>query len=203
MIQRLEENQSGVSDRPISPRSYATVSYHARRGSSPRKSSMATLTVSTLIAADPSTVFDAFTDFASSLRHIPAISNVEMLTNGSARVGTRFKQTRITFGHEMVEKTEVVALVPGRSYELLRESLGLEYHEAFRFRPEGGSTRVELHFTEKPLTRTSKLLKPVRWLMKGMVRKSLEADLDWMRRWIERGRAPTNGSLGSSVRKRR
>ena len=149
---------------------------------------MTTVSVSTLVEADPKSVFEAFTDFASSLRHIPAVSNVEMLTAGRVRVGTRFKQTRLILGHDVIEEVEVAALERGRSFELLCESFGSEYREVYHFSPEGEATRVKMDFLERPRSRSAKLMTPVRWLMKGILRRNLEDDLGWIRRWIERGR---------------
>jgi hypothetical protein len=162
---------------------------------------MATVSVSTLIEADQHTVFDAFTDFASSLRHIPAVTNIEMLTHGQISTGTRFKQTRMILGHEVIEEFRVTALAPGRGYDLICESFGSEYRERFRFGHEGDGTRVKMEFIERAKSRSAKLMTPVRWLMKGILRKNLEADLNWIKRWIERTRkeALRNGVLRRGV----
>jgi hypothetical protein len=149
---------------------------------------MGTVRISTLVEAERGTVFEAFTDFAWSRRHIPSVTKVEMISLGDVRVGTRFKETRQALGRDEVEDVKVVSYHRGKSYELHTEVHGTEYRESYKFKKEGACTRVEMEFKVKPLSRSAKLKTPLGWLMKPIIKKNLQGDLDGLRQAIERRR---------------
>lgn len=54
---------------------------------------MPTLTATTHVAAHAARVFEVFTDLPRAAERIPAITKIEMLTEGPFRVGTRWRES--------------------------------------------------------------------------------------------------------------
>jgi uncharacterized membrane protein len=135
------------------------------------------ITCSTFVAAPVERVFALGTDIENWPQYIKGIKRVELLTEGPFRVGTRFRETRLMHGREATEEMEVTAVEPGRGYTLGCTSCGCQYRSEFRFQPEGGGTRVTMDFEARPLSLFARLMSPLAWLMKGMVRKCVEEDL--------------------------
>src|SRR5262245_7478044 len=98
---------------------------------------MITITVSTLIEADPKTVFDGFTDLGSASQRIPGIRHVNVATSGPVCVGTRFSETRVGFGGDAIDEIEVTSFELGRAFELTHAARGIEYRLAYTFSTEG------------------------------------------------------------------
>lgn len=133
---------------------------------------MKQLQVSQVVAAPPEAVFRAATDFAGAPGRISAIKRVTMLTDGPARVGTRFEETREMFGREATETMEVTSLEAPRSVVLAALSHGCRYRSQFRFEPEGDGTRVTMTFAAEPRTLFAKVMSV---LMAAMARRLVEA----------------------------
>lgn len=150
---------------------------------------MKPLIVTRNVAAPPSKVFEAATDFAGAPGRIRAIRAVKVLTDGPVRVGTRFEETREMFGREATEIMEVTALDAPRSYVLGAESHGCRYRSELRFEPRGSGTEVTMSFTAQPLTLVAKVMSVLMApLTKRMVRECAR-DLDDLAAHCE-GRSP-------------
>ena len=139
---------------------------------------MGQVAVSVAIAAPVEEVFALFTDLEQLPGRVQAIIRIEKLTPGPVGVGTRFRETRVMFGKEATEEMEFVAFEPNRSYTLRAASCGSEYTTVHRFQSEGGRTLVQLEFGWKAQTFMAKLFSPLAFLMKGMMRKLLQGDLE-------------------------
>jgi hypothetical protein len=146
---------------------------------------MAVMTAVRHIAAPPDVVFALASDFAGAPGRIKGIVKVEILTPGPVGVGTRFRETRVMFGKEAPEEMELATFDPGKSYELPGQSCGAEYRSTFRFVPDGGGTRLELEFHARAVTFFAKLMTPLSWLMKGMIKKCIEQDMDDLKQAAE------------------
>src|SRR5207245_7321674 len=101
------------------------------------------------------------------------ITKVERLTNGPVGVGTRFKETRMMFGKESTETMEFPAFEPNRRYELTADSCGALYRTEFRFQPDGTGTLLAVDMGVTARSFFAKLIKPLAWLMRGMVAQCL------------------------------
>src|SRR5262245_47411041 len=139
---------------------------------------MATVTVTKRIEAPVETVFALASDLEGAPGRIKGIKKIEMLTPGKVGVGTRFKETRVMFGKEATETMEFSAFEPDRRYELVADSCGCLYRSEFRFEPDGTGTLVTATFAAEARTFFAKLFKPLAWLMRGMMTKCLNQDLD-------------------------
>ncbi|HLT29045.1 MAG TPA: SRPBCC family protein, partial [Myxococcaceae bacterium] len=108
------------------------------------------------------------------------ISRVEVLSGGDAfGTGTRWKETRVMFGKEASEVMEVTAVDPYRSYKVEAESNGMHYVSTFTFEAlEPQKTRVEMTFAGRALKKQNFLVRLLGRFAAGMVRKTLEKDLE-------------------------
>ncbi len=146
---------------------------------------MPTVTLSKHINAAPETVFALGTDLANAPGRVKGIVKLELLTPGPVGVGTRFRETRVMFGKEATEEMTISAFDPPRSYETKARSCGAEYHSILRFVPDGGGTRVDVEFRMRAVSFFAKLLTPLAFLMKGMLRKCLDQDMEDIKKAAE------------------
>ena len=134
--------------------------------------------VSKHIAAPIDVVFNVFSDITKIEDRIDGITKVEILSDVTSGVGTRWRETRVMFGREATEEMEISTLTPNQSYEVVASSHGMDYHTIYTFKEQGGGTLVEMVFSGKPISLTAKLMTPLGFLMKGTTRKLLDADMD-------------------------
>ena len=161
--------------------------------------------LSTLIDAPQEAVFAAASNFPNAPQMINGIDSVEMLcpaTDGTPiGVGTRFKETRTMMGKQATETMEVTEFDPPRAYTLSALSCGVQYDCRVTCLEEtpgaggagaGGGCRLSYDITGRPQTLFAKVLSPVMGLMmKGTMRKLMEADLADVKAYVERsGEAP-------------
>jgi len=123
-------------------------------------------------------VFEVFSDITKVEERISGITKVEILSDVTEGIGTRWRETRVMFGQEATEEMEISVFKPNQSYEVVAASHGAEYHSIYRFSEANGKTRVEMVFSGKPVSFMAKLMAPLGFLMKGATQKALEADMD-------------------------
>jgi hypothetical protein len=131
------------------------------------------------VSASPEALFAAASDFANAPSRISGIKKMEMLTQGPAGVGTKFRETRVMFGREATETMEVVAFEPGRSYTLRAMSCGCEYTTKVSVEPTGGNaSEISFDFASVPQTFGAKVMgAAMGWMMKGACVKMVRRDL--------------------------
>lgn len=139
---------------------------------------MGTMQFSTYINAPADRVFANSIDFEHAPDRISGIDAIEMLTEGPAAVGTRFRETRTIMGKQATEEMEVTTFDPGRSYTLGCDSCGARYETLVESVPEGDGTLCRMTMNWKPTTLGAKVMGPIMGVfMKGMMRKCIEQDL--------------------------
>ena len=146
---------------------------------------MSALVISKSIPGSPEVVFERITDFANLAEHVEGIEKIEMLTDGTVGVGTRFRETRIMFNREATEEMHVIEFEHPKYYTLQADSCGALYTTRVEVEAEPGGSRVVMSTTVKPQTLVAKLMSPLGFLMKGMMKKCLEQDLDAIARRFE------------------
>lgn len=138
------------------------------------------MTVSHDVAAPAETLFDVLTDLEHAADRISGIEKVEILEQGPGGtfgVGTKWKETRRFGGKEATETMWITEVEPGRQYVAEAQSCGTKYRSTLRAEPAGPSqSRVVMEFEGVPVSLMAKLMMPLGFLMKGMVRKALLAD---------------------------
>lgn len=143
------------------------------------------LSLERTIHAAPQTVFAVQSDISNWADLVPAITKVEMLTDGPVQVGTRFRETRVMFGKEATEEMEIVEFNAPTNYVLHAESHGSKYRSEFRFEPAPDGTKLIFNFEAEPQTTFAKVMG---FLMKPMMKKMLDLcgkDLDAVKAHIE------------------
>lgn len=146
---------------------------------------MAKIVVSRHYDAPLSRVFEVYSDIDNCAGRIPAILKIEPLTDLPFGVGYRWRETRVMFKKEATEEMEVVAFEPNRRYLVEAFNCGCRYETEFNFREEEGGTTVERSFSATPLTFMAKVMSPVGFLFKGMIRKCFKDDMDALAGVIE------------------
>ncbi|MDF1836742.1 MAG: SRPBCC family protein [Planctomycetota bacterium] len=140
---------------------------------------MSELIVSTQVAAPLEKTFEAFTQLDKAADRVPAITSLEVLTEGPFGEGTRWRETRMMFKKEATEVMWVTGFNPPHSYTVEAESHGSRYSTLFEFKPEGDGTKVRWSFTATPLTFGAKIMAPIFGvLMKGTMKKCMLGDLE-------------------------
>jgi hypothetical protein len=139
---------------------------------------MKPLEVSTVIAAPREAVFRAALEIERWPERIPDILKLEKLTPGPVVVGTRFRETRKMFGKEATEEMTFAEIDTPNAYTLTAHNCGCDYIMKHLFVDAEGGTRMTLSFRGVPRSLFAKLSSPMLLLMKGMMRKKLQADLD-------------------------
>jgi uncharacterized protein YndB with AHSA1/START domain len=139
---------------------------------------MSPIIVTRTIPAPPEQVFGLFTDLDAAPERLSQIDAIERLTDGPVGVGTRWKETRTMFGRQATEEMEITEFAPPRAYAVEAESCGTRFRTDFRFSPETQGTRVEMQFVATPVSLFAHIMSPLSGLMKGMLVKCLEQDLD-------------------------
>ncbi len=147
---------------------------------------MGSMTMGVDVAAPAERVFPILCDLDGAPERIDGILSVEVLTDGEFGVGTRWRETRKMFGKEATEEMEVVAVDPGRGYTVTAESCGNHYETTMACVPQGDDAcRVEFTFGWTPVSLGAKLMSPMMFLMKGVLRKCVEDDLACIKRAAE------------------
>jgi hypothetical protein len=142
-----------------------------------KKEAMATVTVSELIPAPVSVVFDRFTDLDGSPARVSGIKAIELLTAGPFRLGTRWRETREVLGRLDTAEMEVTAYDRNRTYTITHHKMGARIDAVFTFAPTTGGTNVKIEFTLAGQGMPPGLLAPIEWAIAGKVRDVLSQDL--------------------------
>ena len=147
---------------------------------------MASVSLVRHINAPVEEVFARGTDFANAANVVSSIIEMEMLTDGPTRKGTRFRETRMMFGREATETMEVLEFDPARGYVLGAESHGSRYRTTFRYTEANGGTDLEMTFEATPLSFVAKIMSVfMKGMMNKMVTKECGKDLDELKAAIE------------------
>lgn len=105
---------------------------------------MAGFEMSEWISRPPQEVFDFITASDNAPKIVPSVKSMVKLTEGPARVGTRYRETRLMNGKEHHAELEVIAHEPGQKYAMKNVTEGIEVVYRYSFHLEAGGTRVDL-----------------------------------------------------------
>jgi uncharacterized protein YndB with AHSA1/START domain len=147
---------------------------------------MATVAVSNEIAAPLERVFQVFTDLAHGPTHVSGIKKLEMLTPGSIRVGTRWRETREIMGRRDTVEMEITAFERNRMYTITHHKAGVRIDTTFWFEssPSNDRTKVAVEFDLDSAGLPESLLAPLGWAIAGKVERVLNHDLADLERSI-------------------
>ena len=130
-------------------------------------------------------MFDVYSDLRGATGNLSGVHHLEVLTDGPVAVGTRFRETRIHFGHKTSELLEVTAFDAPEMFQVECLSHGAHCTHIFRFSEQDGRTRVDLDFNATPMTWFARVMSVFSFMMTGAMRKCSEQDLDDLQRLSE------------------
>ncbi len=116
-------------------------------------------------------------------RAVPHIVRVDFLSDVKTGVGTRFRETRLMKGKEAETELETTEYVENDRVRMVADSHGTVWDTVFSVTESGGVTHLTLSMDARPHELLSRLTVP---LIKGMVRKAVEGDMDLVKEYCER-----------------
>jgi hypothetical protein len=131
------------------------------------------------IAARPPAIFAVVSDIAHWPQIFGAVRNIEPLTDGPVREGTRLRENRIMFGHEATEEMEVATFKPPHEFGLTLDNRGMHWEREFIIDAlASGGSRVMLVFRSRPEGGVGRTMQPLmRPFMQIVLRDEMERDL--------------------------
>jgi hypothetical protein len=105
---------------------------------------MAGFNMSEWVALPPKEVFDFITNSENAPKIVSSVKSMAKLTDGPARVGTRYRETRLMNGKEQQAELEIVEFTPSQRYAMQNVTEGIEVVYRYNFQPESDGTRVDL-----------------------------------------------------------
>ncbi len=96
------------------------------------------------VARPPKEVFDFITSSENAPKIVNSVTSMVKLTEGPARVGTRYRETRLMHGKEQQAELEIVEFEPTRKYAVQNVTEGIDTVYRYNFQPERDGTRIDL-----------------------------------------------------------
>lgn len=140
-------------------------------------------TVTRTIQAPVHVVFNTISDIRQFRQAIPHIVKIEFLTSQQSGVGTRFNETRTMRGREITTPQEVTELVENDHVRMVSDTHGTVWDTVFTVRPVDSHTELTLVMEARPYKLMPRIMNQ---LIKGMVRKAIEQDLDLLKAFCEK-----------------
>ena len=145
---------------------------------------MGNIVVERLVAAPPEKVFAIVTDIPNVPKIQPAITNVEMLTEGPIGVGTKWSETRKEGGREMTLTLEITQFDAPHSYTVEADAMNTHYVTRIDCEAQGGGTLARMTADSTPRGFIAKLTDG---MIIKMMRKGLADDLETLAKAAEGG----------------
>ncbi len=138
---------------------------------------MSELSVSREISVSPEALWELITDLERSPNVISAVTSIERLDSGMGfEIGTKWRETRVTFGREASEDLEVTDMDPGRSYTVETDS---GYRSVISVDPSPTGSVITISLGTESAGPVSKVLAgTIGKLFEGGTRQALVQDLD-------------------------
>ncbi len=144
---------------------------------------MTTTTMSYVIDAPVGEVFDVVAHIDKFSLAVPAITDVEFLSEQRQGVGTRFRETRVMGRREATSELEVTEYEENARIRLVATEGGSTWDSLFTTVAEGSGTRLDFEMVATPHTLGARILNP---LTKGIVARAIRGDLEAVKTHCER-----------------
>lgn len=143
---------------------------------------------SIIINSSPEKVWSIITDFKNAATLISAIKKIEVLEEPhSGLVGFKWKETRKMWGKEATEVMWITDVREGKSYLTRAENHGFVYQSGLSISEENGTTHLTQFFEGQAVSYGAKLMNFLSgWMIKGSLKKTLEKDLEDIKRVAEK-----------------
>jgi len=136
-----------------------------------------------MIDAPVALVFKTISDITNFSKAVPHIVNVEFLSDIRSGVGTRFRETRLMKGKEAETELEVTEYAENDRVRMVADSHGTVWDTLFSVTPVAGKTELTLTMDAKAHKLLPTLMNP---LLKGMIKKAIEDDMDSVKAFCEK-----------------
>lgn len=144
---------------------------------------MGRTTASRTIHAPIETVFDTVAHIENYSNAIPQIVDVEFLSDVRSGVGTRFRETRLMGRAKASTELEVTEYVENDHIRLVTDTHGTVWDSVFTVKPAaGGGVELTLVMDANAHKFLAKLMNP---LVRGVIRRALEKDMDAVKAFCE------------------
>ena len=134
------------------------------------------------IKAPINLVFKTVSEIENFSKAIPHIMRAEFLSENKSGIGARFRETRLMRGKEVSTELEVTEFVQDSHVRLVADSHGTVWDTLFEVSPNNGGTELTMTMDARAYRLLPKILNP---LMKGMVRRAIEQDMDMVKSFCE------------------
>lgn len=144
---------------------------------------MSRTTVTRTIQAPIETVFDTVANIENFKKAVPQIVRVEFLSDTRAGVGTRFRETRLMGKREATVELEVTECVPNDRIRIISDTHGTVWDTVFSVKPaRNQGVELEMVMDATAYKFLPKIMNP---LIKGVIRKAIEKDMDAVKAYCE------------------
>lgn len=122
-------------------------------------------------------------DINNFSKSIPDVINVEFLSDVKSGVGTRFRETRLMKGKEAMTELEVTEFVENDHVRYVTDSHGTVWDTVMSVKAVDDKTDLTLIMDARPHKFMQKKVVP---MIKGMISKALEKDMDSVKAYCEK-----------------
>ena len=143
---------------------------------------MTTTIVTRKINAPIEIVFKTVADIGQFSEAIPHITKIEFLSDIKSGIGTKFRETRLMKGKESSTELEVTEYVENDRIRLVADSHGTVWDTTFTVTPDDDGTELNMTMDARSYKLVPKIMNP---LIKGMVKKMIEIDMDYVKKFCE------------------
>lgn len=143
---------------------------------------MSRIRISKTINAPVGFVFRTIADIQIFLEAVPDIINIEMLSDITSGVGTRFRETRLINGREASTELEVTEYEENKLIRLVADAHGTVWDSLFTVKESEGKTELVLVMEANAYKLMPKL---INLLLKKIMKRALEKDMDAAKQFCE------------------
>ena len=132
-------------------------------------------------------VFRTVSDVRNFRKAVPHITNVEFLSDQQQGIGTRFRETRMMNGREHAVDLEVAEYVENERVRMISDAGGTIWDTLFTVSRLGDDVELKMQMDVRPYRVLARIMNV---LIRGMVVKGVESDLDAVKSFCEAGDRP-------------
>ena len=144
---------------------------------------MKTIETTRLISAPIERVFEAISGPEGFSKAVPHIKAIEFLSDQKAGTGTRFRETRIMNGREATVELEIAEFVENEKVRMVSDAGGTVWDSIFTLSEKGEQVEMRMAMKAKPHKLMARIVNP---LIRSMVVKGVETDMDCIKQYCER-----------------
>ncbi len=149
---------------------------------------MTQTTVITRINTSVEKIFSVIADCSQFSKAVPHIIKVEYLSENTTGLGTRFRETRLMGKREMSTELEVTEYSENEYVRMLSDQGGTIWDTLFTVTNHEGQTNLKVVMDARAYKFLARIFNP---LIKGMIKKAIEGDMDALKAYCERSNNET------------